>query len=394
MKPLRVGILDLGGPLWSGVQAFARLLEVSLTGMPGIEPVWLSWRGDAAAQGQTCLPVVDLSLLARQPRRVARLVRRLRRQPAADALTEAVMGNEIDVVLPLTDPKRPLPCGSIGWIPDFQYRFLTEFYNEAQIRGSEAAVARVAEFSDRILFSSRDAQGVFAEMHPALADRCQALHFPSLMALQSAPQREALDVRKKYALPEKYLFVPNQFWRHKNHRVVVQALSFLKKGGRAVSCVFSGLPFDVRDSEGRHLSGILQEISKANVRDEAIVLGFVPREDVVALLRAATLVLQPSLFEGWSTSIQDALAMGRPVLCSDIPIHREQAGSRALEFFPASDPEVLATSVRSHWDSLPTGPDEAAEIRAVAAEKQAFGEYREALVGLVRAAADHAAARR
>jgi glycosyltransferase involved in cell wall biosynthesis len=52
-------------------------------------------------------------------------------------------------------------------------------------------------------------------------------------------------------------------------------------------------------------------------------LGYVPREVLPALLAGAEALLMPSLYEGFGMPVAEALAVGCPVVCSDIPPFRE-----------------------------------------------------------------------
>jgi glycosyltransferase involved in cell wall biosynthesis len=74
------------------------------------------------------------------------------------------------------------------------------------------------------------------------------------------------------------------------------------------------------------------------------LLGRVPYADVVGLMRASTAVLNPSLFEGWSTTVEEAKSLGKRVLLSDIPVHREQDPPGGLYFDPHA-PEALAGAI-------------------------------------------------
>ncbi len=58
-------------------------------------------------------------------------------------------------------------------------------------------------------------------------------------------------------------------------------------------------------------------------------------------MKNAEAVLQPSRFEGWSTVIEDAKAMGQLVIASNIDVHVEQLGDNGIFFFP-DDPLELA----------------------------------------------------
>jgi glycosyltransferase involved in cell wall biosynthesis len=67
-------------------------------------------------------------------------------------------------------------------------------------------------------------------------------------------------------------------------------------------------------------------------------------------------VVQPSRFEGWSALIEDAQSIGKPIIASDISIHREQDPPDTT-FFSENDPESLAATITSQWSNLPSGFD-------------------------------------
>ena len=58
--------------------------------------------------------------------------------------------------------------------------------------------------------------------------------------------------------------------------------------------------------------------------------------------------------------------MGKRVLLSDIPVHREQAPSRGV-FFPPSDADTLAALLWRAWNEIDPDTEEH-EMRAAAAE--------------------------
>ena len=85
-------------------------------------------------------------------------------------------------------------------------------------------------------------------------------------------------------------------------------------------------------------------------------------------MRASAVIIQPSRFEGWSTSVQDAKALGRPLICSDISVHREQA-PEAKGFFSPDDSQELADLLSAFWPQALPGPDAAVERVALTNEK-------------------------
>ena len=67
--------------------------------------------------------------------------------------------------------------------------------------------------------------------------------------------------------------------------------------------------------------------------------------DYRALLTAATALVTASLDEGFGLPLVEAMAVGTPVVVSDIPIFREIGGEAAL-YAPATDPVAMASAIR------------------------------------------------
>ena len=97
------------------------------------------------------------------------------------------------------------------------------------------------------------------------------------------------------------------------------------------------------------------------------------RGDVAALLRRSDVFVFPSLWEGVGTALREAMLLGRPVVASDIPAHREFVthGVDGL-LVPPADAEALATAILR----LLRDPEEAAAIGRRAAESAARFDIR------------------
>ena len=191
----------------------------------------------------------------------------------------------------------------------------------------------------RILLSSESALRDCRKFYPGLATTSRWFGSrrsprPTLLAANPA------DVMAQYGLPPQYFYLPNQFWRHKNHQVVVDALAILKSAGLDVVVAASGSTEDPRepdyferlDEAGRSAAAL-----KTNFR----YLGMIPLAHVYALLRSSTALINPSRFEGWSTTVEEAKSFGVPMILSDIDVHREQTGGTA-RYFGVDDPQALA----------------------------------------------------
>lgn len=247
----------------------------------------------------------------------------------------------------LSHSDRPAGCSipTISWIPDFQHIHLPEFFSAEEVAARKRGHAMVAAAADRVVLSSRDAQQDFCRLFPQWADKARILPFVAEVPdLASLPNR--VDLTRRHGITGPYFLVANQFWKHKNHRLIIDALRMLRAQGRPLPVLATG---NAHDHRAPGFYAELMEYAAANgVLDDFRVLGVVARNDLLGLMRDAVAILNPSRFEGWNTSIEEAKTLGIRVIASDIPVHREQAPPDALYVHP-DKPEELATAMWTVW---------------------------------------------
>ena len=270
----------------------------------------------------------------------------------------------------------------IPWIPDFQHKHMPEHFSEVEMRKRDRDYRLAAKSSHAVMLMSNTVLADFKQYLPEFADKGKVFHFPSLFAYVDVPSLDDT-VAASYGLPRKFILVANQYWSHKNHAVVLAALALLRNKGLTIPVAFTGLPVDYRDHTNAPTSNLLQGIARQGLSGTAIPLGLVPRADMVSLMRCCAAVVQPSLFEGWGLSVQEAIALGRPVICSDIPALRENAPD-ALGFFDPHNATALAALLERIWPQIEAGPDEAAEAAALARQKEFGIKQGQALLALCR----------
>ena len=296
-------------------------------------------------------------------------IRQLLAMSEPSRLIKTARDHRISVLLPCRSVAfRPSGVKIIGWIPDFQHVYRPEFFPEELRRRRDRMFEMVAERSTLLLLSSQNAADHFAEIFPKHIQKARLAPFPSLFAFEN-PTGDVQATLRKFHLPAKFALVANQFWRHKNHGVVIEAIRQLHSKGIPIPLVITGLPVDYRDRNNETTSRIFQAIASAGLNRSITVLGMLNDCDFGNLMRAAAVIIQPSLFEGWSTVLQDGKAVGRPVICSDIPVHREQA-TEAVGFFRSDLAGELADLLAQHWSDFDSGPDPEKETKALAAERE------------------------
>ncbi len=364
----RIGIVDLSMNGWMAGGVVARIMAHALA-RTGANPVMLS-RQD----GFPNCPFEWKKLPVPRCFPGEWTLRKIFRLGDKSFWSDFASGNNLDVVFPLVIPSWNWSrVKTIGWIPDFQHHHLPENYSATQRLELDQRFELLVRSSDLMLFSSRDAKTDFAKSFPIYAEKGRAASFPSIFAFE-APHAEPALASRAFNLPQKFLLIINQFWRHKNHAVAVEAVSILAKQGLKVPLVMAGLPSDYRDRQNDVLTEVFQLISKGNIRENCILLGKVSHEVIESLLRSAAALIQPSRFEGWNTSVQDAKALGCPLFLSDISVHHEQC-PQALGFFKEDEPTLLAELIASNWGSLPVRDGGEMEAKALKEEKIFAADY-------------------
>ncbi len=236
-------------------------------------------------------------------------------------------------------PGRLAPCPILFWMQDFQHRHLPDYFSAYERWRRNRNVIAAAK-KGHLLVSSHSAAADFRLFYPELSStHVHVLPFAPLPGDEtvSSDNRQILS---KYRIQEGYFFLPNQFWRHKNHRIVIEALRLLPDSFRVVS---TGAIADSRGST--HIRALLQTIDEYSLGERFRMLGVLPRHEMLSLLNQSVCVINPSLFEGWSTVVEEAKRSGKRLILSDIPVHREQNPEDALYFDP-TDASALAIAMQ------------------------------------------------
>jgi glycosyltransferase involved in cell wall biosynthesis len=216
----------------------------------------------------------------------------------------------------------------IYWIPDFQDKHYPEFFTQDGLAKKHERSQWIADHAKNIILSSEAVKKDWEGFYPNFKGRTSVVHFAV-----THPEYDSLEIaelRDKFNLPENYFFAPNQFWAHKNHMVVIKAAEILKKQSNSVIIAFSGKENDNRNPG--YTEKLKAYVKENDLEDVIRFLGFLDRREQLKLMKHAVGVIQPSLFEGWSTVIEDAMAMNQRVIASDLEVNKEQLGDKGSYF--------------------------------------------------------------
>jgi glycosyltransferase involved in cell wall biosynthesis len=226
---------------------------------------------------------------------------------------------------------------AIAWIPDFQHKLLPHLFSCGAWWKREIGFRIQVASGRTIMLSSEDARQDCEQYYPSTRGRTRTVHF-AVPPGQDFSFEQARAIADSYGLPEQFLFLPNQFWRHKNHLLVLEALIILKQRGKSIVVAASGKQADPRDPG--YFPAVLMKLEKHGLQQEFRLLGLIPYAHIGMLMRASIAMINPSLFEGWSTTVEEARVLGTPMVLSDLDVHKEQMGDQATYFARNSAPSL------------------------------------------------------
>ncbi len=233
---------------------------------------------------------------------------------------------------------------TINWIPDFQYLHLPEMFSEKELESRSTNHKYLIQNSDAVVLSSYDALKDFNSFASEYANRVNVLQFVS----QPNPFYTILNnqnsILEKYKLPKDFFYIPNQFWKHKNHLLVFEAVKILVNENINIVVVCTGYLKDHRNLE--YIENIKEFIDNNKLQNNIKLLGLIDYDDVFSLIKYSKAVINPSLFEGWSSTVEECKSVGKNMILSDIGVHREQSPQSL--FFEKKDASLLANILKDY----------------------------------------------
>jgi glycosyltransferase involved in cell wall biosynthesis len=251
-------------------------------------------------------------------------------------------GAKVDVVFEqakFLGERFPIPV--LSWIGDLQHRHLPQYFTAIHRLTRDVGFRSQLHYRRHVMVSSESARQDILAFDNAPRAKIHVVPFAVTSPLM-VEESCIVAVRKKYELQEPYLFLPNQFWRHKNHELAFKAIHELNKRGCLRTLALSGQAYDYRHTT--HSDELRQLIAALDIDPNLKWLGTIPYDDLLHLIAGADALLNPSLFEGWSTTVEEAKCLATPMVLSALDVHREQAAGRAA-FFDPSDPAAMADAI-------------------------------------------------
>ncbi len=274
--------------------------------------------------------VVEVSLL--EPNSVKwRLWRILRNFTQSDFMIEIFLWKYRIDVFSHSNLIGLIKAKSVNWIPDFQHLNLPEMFSNKETIQRSREFMKISKKSDTVILSSYDALKDYRSFAGEDSSTPKVLQFASRPIGYNNFNIKGIEkIKNKFKIENDYILLPNHFWKHKNHMVAFKAFKVLKSKNYNVNLVCTGKVEDYRDAT---YSNYIKEYiidNEINVK----ILGIIDYDDLIVLMKNAITIINPSLFEGWSTTVEECKSLGKNIILSDIDVHKEQNPDNSYYFNP------------------------------------------------------------
>ena len=242
--------------------------------------------------------------------------------PIEQMLSAAGLHDVLWHLQPATWLAQDIPYITPVW--DLQHR-LQPFFPEVAARGEfhyrDNIYAPVLQRASMVITGTEVGSQEIQRFYGVAAERIRILPHPTPGFALANAKREGTP-RPAIAPTDPYLFYPAQFWSHKNHANLLEALRLLRLDGLPFSLALSG-------SDKGNEAFVRETAARLGVADAVKMLGFVSREELVGLYRHAFALAYVTFFGPENLPTLEAFALGCPVVASDVSGARGAARGRS-----------------------------------------------------------------
>ena len=222
-------------------------------------------------------------------------------------------------------------CPAVLTVIDLQHVVHPENFSFPDRLFRAAIYPRSLARADRVIAISDFTRRMLVERSEETAARIVVVPF----GIDDLRDDEATSGRAPSDLARPYLYYPAATYPHKNHATLLRTFAALRRDGLAERLVFTG-------QQTREWSRLRRLVRDLRLEGDVAHLGFVSAERLGTVYAGAEAVVIPSLFEGFGLPVFEAVARGKKVVVSRLPVFDEIGVPGRFQADFAIPDEVLA----------------------------------------------------
>jgi len=215
---------------------------------------------------------------------------------------------------------------SVFTLHDLIFQFDPDSHKPLNIAFLRTMMPRFLRAADAIIAVSECSKRDAARIYGVPADKIWVIYEgvdPRFGPIDDAAHLAS--IRRKYNLPQRFVLHLGTIEPRKNLTLLFEALTALNV--ERYTLVVAG-------KTGWLTDPIFARIGELGLQDRVLFTGYVPDEDLPALLSAASVLVMPSKYEGFGLPVLEAMACGTPVIASNASSLPEVGGDAALYASP------------------------------------------------------------
>jgi glycosyltransferase involved in cell wall biosynthesis/SAM-dependent methyltransferase len=234
----------------------------------------------------------------------------------------------------------------VSVVYDLQHVYYPQFFEPSEAHERDRNFRNACRVANRIVCISEYVRKTVLKHTTFPAERVETIHIQFPRSFRHTSPAVRMRVLDSFGLqPETFLLYPANFWPHKNHDLLLSAFGMYRAAHPQsdLRLVLTGAP-------GRRRDELIEASRRMNLAGAVVFPGYLPDEELSALIESCLAVIFPSLFEGFGIPLLEAMAAGKPLLSSNATSLPEVAGDAALYFDPRRPAELVSAMSRIEED--------------------------------------------
>lgn len=229
-----------------------------------------------------------------------------------------------------TIPFLPIPSKIkvIVNVHDVGFKRFPELYKRIQVWYHDLTMRKIKARADVIITISEFSRREIIELYGVDESKIKIVYLGYDQKIKKLKNQE-INIFVKYKISQPYLLFVGRIEKKKNVLNMAKAFNAIKDKYPDLKLVLVG-------SSGNEAADLQQFIVENSLQDRIIMPGYVAEDDLPSIMAGAQVFLFPTLYEGFGLPIVQGMAVGAPVVTSDMDPHREVAGDSALFADPRS----------------------------------------------------------
>lgn len=285
-------------------------------------------------------------ITARGRTRLSHLHTRLRGHMLANELAKQF---KLDLLFcPFTAPfYRDLRIPIVSVIYDLQSHYHPHFFTHEECYERKKHFEDACKWSKKLICISDYVKQTVIDQKKISAENVTTIHIRLAKRLPQINETIKQTILNRCHLTEEnYLLYPANFWAHKNHMMLFTAFNMYRK-----QYPESKLKLICTGADNQHKTFLQNAITTMGLTNWINLPGFLSDDEFASLVSSCRAIIFPSLYEGFGMPVLEAMAAGKPVLCSNLTSLPEVAGSAALLFDPRKPNEIANAIYRIEHES-------------------------------------------